>query len=153
MSNEAMTPLRLGILAAALLLSACASVSTQVVPLNPAQVYPPTQFVEVLLEKPARPYVEIAMLESRGGSEADLLNDARDKARALGADAIVRIETERHYQHPVALYDPWGDPFYWGPYRHRYHPFGPWGHPWGPYRVIPGGYHYVLKAMAVKYTG
>ena len=138
------------VLAAALALAACETVSTRVVPLNPAVQHPPTQNVEILLEKPTRPYVEIALIESRGFSEAALLNDARDKARALGADAIVRIAIERVDYPPVAVYDPWFDPFYWGPYRHGRFPIFP--QPWGPYRVVGGGSEYVLKAMAVKYV-
>lgn len=133
-----------------LLLAACATVSTQVVQLNPAQHYAPTQHVEVLLQKPTRPYIDIALLESRGGSEAELLNDARDKAAALGADAIVKVEIERHFHEPVAVYDPWFDPFYWGYYRYR--PFPPFPHPWGPYRVVGGGFSYTLKALAIKYA-
>ena len=146
----------------------CASVSTEVVRYNPAQSYAPTQNVEVLLQKPERAHVEIALLESRGGSEAALLNDARARARELGADAIVRVDTEKQVRPPVAYYDPWfHDPF-WGPHAfghfgHGYYspyPYGPWGfgHPWGPYGVggvgvVPGGVHYVLKATAIKYTG
>ena len=141
---------------AALLLGACATVSTRVVPLNPAQVFPPTQSVEILLQKPARPHIELAMIESRGGSEAELLDDAREKARLLGADALVRTDTERRYHPPITMYDPWYDPFYFGPYPHRYWgpwgPWGPWDYPWGPYRVIPGGYEYTLKAIAIRYS-
>lgn len=145
-----MQTLRHLVIGAALLLSACAAVSTKIVPLNPALQYPPTQYVEVLLEKPTRPHVDIALLESRGFSEAELLNDAREKAKALGADAIVRVESERIDHPPVAVYDPWFDPFYWGYYRQR--PFPAFPHPWGPYRVVGGGSEYVLKARAIKYT-
>lgn len=142
------------VLLCTLALGACANVSTQVVALNPAQSFPPTQFVEILLQKPERAHVEIALIESRGGSEADLLNEAREKARALGADAIVRIETERQYHPPVAIYEPWHDPFHWRGHRHRYYsPFGPWSSPWGAYHMIPPSYSYVLKVTAVKYTG
>lgn len=138
-------------------LAGCTSVSTEVVRFDHGRQYPPTERVEVLLQKPERPHVEIAMIEARGASEAALLNEAREKARALGADAIVRLETERHYREPVTFYDPWYDPFPWGRYRHPLRrPFSSWYHPWGPHygpppQVIPGGYHYVLKAMAVKY--
>jgi hypothetical protein len=142
--------IRILTLAAALLLGACA-VTTHVVPLNSAVQYPPTQHVEVLLQKPERPHVEIALLESRGDSEAELLNAAREKAKTLGADAIVRLETQRVYHPPVAVYDPWYDPFYSG-FRH-FRPYGYYPDPWGPYRVVGGGYSYVLKSMAVKFTG
>jgi len=149
-----MQKLRTLLLALGLALGGCTTVSTQVVPLNPAQVYPPTQFVEVLLEKPTRPHVEIALLESRGDSEAELFNDARAKAGALGADAIVKVEMQRRFHQPVAVYDPWYDPFYWGPYpyRHRYYsPFAPVYPPFGAYHVLPGGFSYILKAAAIRY--
>lgn len=135
-----------------LLAAGCATVSTEVVQLDPARNLAPTQNVEVLFEKPKRPYIEIALLESRGAvgtGEAELLNDAREKAKALGADAIVRVEAERIYHPPVAVYDPWYDPFYWPGYRFRALP--PFPHPWGTYRLIDGGYTYTLKAMAIKY--
>jgi hypothetical protein len=144
-----------------LLLGGCATVRTQVVELKPAQRYAPTEHVEILLEKPERPYTEIALLESRGeigASEADLLEQARREARALGADAIVRLEVTREYQPPVTLYEPWLDPFYYYPRYHRFHhyrPFGPFGPfpPFAtrPYRVVGGGYIYRLKALAIRY--
>jgi hypothetical protein len=134
-----------------LLLAACASVDTRVVPLGPAQQFAPTKAVEVLLQKPQRPHVEIALIESKGFSEAELLEDARERAKALGADAIVKQETERLFHPPVAVYDPWYDPFYFG--YHRFRPYPYYGSPWGPFRYTGGTYSYVLKAVAIKYTG
>ena len=133
-----------------LLLAACASVSTHVVELDPAQKYPPTASAEVLLQKPARPHVEIALIEASGGSEAEMLNDARERAKALGADAIVKTESERLYHAPVAIYDPWPDAFWYAPYRYRHFP--PHMYPWGTYRVVGGGYSYLLKVVAIRYT-
>jgi hypothetical protein len=141
----------LRILAAAALvaLAACSTV-TRVVELNPAQKYPPTTRVDVFLQKPDRPHVEIALIESRGESEAQMLNDAREKAAELGADAIVRTQVHTEYQPPVAVYDPWYDPWFWG---YRYRPWSPfYPHPWGSYRVIGGYNTYVMKAVAIKYT-
>lgn len=132
------------------LLSGCATVATEVVQYHPSVQYPPTQSVEVLLQKPARPHVDIGLIEARGGSEAELLNTAREKARALGANAIIKLEVERVYHEPVPIYDPWYDPFYFGYYRHRPYPLFP--HPWGPYRYVGGGFSYVLKAAAIRYT-
>jgi hypothetical protein len=136
--------------ALALLVSGCETVSTQVVQYDPAVQYPPTHSVEVLLQKPARPHTEIGLIEARGRSEAELLNTAREKARALGADAIVKVDVERVYHDPVPIYDPWFDPFYYGYYRHR--PFPPFPYPWGPYRYVGGGFTYTLKAAAIRYT-
>jgi hypothetical protein len=152
-----MNALRLLIVATALALAACAT-TTRVVRLDPGRTFPPTTSVEVLLEKPQRPFVEIALLESEGSSEADLLNAAREKAKALGADAIVRQDLGRMYHEPVAVYDPFYDPLYYGHYRWRPYPFygSPWGPAWGPYpysyRVVGGGYTYVLKTLAIRYT-
>jgi hypothetical protein len=145
--------------AALMLTAACASVSTQIVELNPTQKYPPTENVEVLLQKPTRPHTQIALIESRGTSEAELLNDAREKAKVLGADAIVKLETDRIYHEPVPVYDPWYDPFYWPYYRRPFGPFySPWGwgpYPWGAYpyayRYVGGYVSYVLKSAAIRY--
>ena len=133
-----------------LILAGCAAVSTKIVELDPARQYPPSAAVEVLLQNPARPHVEIALLESRGDSEADMLNDARERAKALGAHAIVKTGSERHYHPPVAIYDPWPDPFWYGPTRYRHFP--PYPYPWGAYRMAGGGYSYVLTAVAIRYT-
>jgi hypothetical protein len=131
-------------------LTACATVSTNVTELKPGQKYPPTAHVDVFLQKPERPHTEIALLESRGESEVAMLNDAREKARQLGADAIVRTHTHAEYHPPYAVYDPWYDPWFWG---YRYRPFSPfYPHPWGSYRVVGGYSIYVLKAVAIKYT-
>jgi hypothetical protein len=131
-------------LLAALLVTGCATVTTQVVEFKPTQRYAPTADVEILLEKPARAHEEIALIESRGEigtSEA----------------ALLELEIERHYHPPVMVYEPWHDPFWAYHHRYRFHPyhalrpFPPFMHPWGPYRVVGGGYTYTLKALAIRY--
>jgi hypothetical protein len=77
---------------------------------NPAEHDSPTHNVEVLVHKATRPHVELALIEAWGGSEADLLNEARERAKALGADAIGQLETQRIYNEPMPVYDPWYDP-------------------------------------------
>jgi hypothetical protein len=146
-----MKAIRLSALALALLLTACATVSTKVVELDPGKKYPPTQRVEILLQKPARPHIEIGLLESTGTSEADMLNDAREKARQLGADAIVKLDTERVYNPPAPVYDPfYYDPFYWGYHRPYFYP--PPYYPWGAYQVVGGYYSYRMQSVAIRYT-
>jgi len=132
-------------------LAGCASVTTRVVETNPAVRFPPTTNVEILFEPPQRPYTQIAMLETEGEfgvSELELLEDMRERARALGADAIVRTETRQWYQPPTPMYDPMYDPFF---YPRRYYPYAPFGSPYGGYRWVGGGYYYTAKAMAIKY--
>jgi hypothetical protein len=156
LSNEHMSRLPNALLFTAALLVGCATVTTHVVSLNPAQTFPPTQNVEILLEKPHRPYTSIGLLESRGEigtSEAELLQDIRTKAQQLGAHAVVKLESERLYQPPTAIYDPWYDPLF---YRYTYRPwqFGPpYGGPpyYGDYRLVGGGYFYVVKALAIRF--
>ncbi len=136
----------------ALHISGCATVSTRIVPLDPALKFAPSERVEILLEKPRRAYTEIALLESRGvagGGETELLEDAREKARVLGADAIIRLEVEKIIQPPVMIYDPPYGPFFFG---HPFHRF-PYFYPpyYGEYRVIGGGTVYTLKSLAIKY--
>jgi hypothetical protein len=137
-------------LLAVLLAAACASVSTQIVPLAPALNLAPSTGVEILLEKPKRPHREIALLESRGmvgDTEADLWQDAREKAQAIGADALVRLEVYRTVHHPIVYYDPFLTPYYSPYYPTPY--FFP--NPFPEYRVIPGGVAYTLKSLAIKY--
>ena len=141
-------------------LAGCASVATQVTLLDPARQYAPTQNVAILFDFPPQPYVKIALIEAQGtvgGSESELLEDARKKAQALGADAVVRLEVISVYQPPVRVYDPWyGDPFYWRyryPYRSPYlYPYAYGPYPYGEYRWIGGGNVQTLKAVAIKYA-
>jgi hypothetical protein len=134
------------------LLAGCASVSTQVVRLDPAAHYAPTKNVRILLDEPKQPYRKIAIIDARGsigGSEAELLEEARNKAKTLGADAIVRLAGSTLYEPPIAIYDPWFDPFY---YRMAYYqPF--WWYPsyYGEYRLVGGGYYHTLKALAIRF--
>ena len=95
--------------ASLLLLSACAT-TTSVVLLDPTKQYSPTQSVEILLKPPSKPYVEIAKLEAKGSAgqpETELLEDLREKARQIGADAIIVVDTSSVYHPPVIVYDPW----------------------------------------------
>ena len=132
----------------------CATVKTDVLLLG-STPYPPTTEVEILDALPSRPHVRIAIIEARGDvgvSEVAVLAELRDRARQLGADALVRAETREVYQAPVRVYEPYYDPFFYprrfSPYPYRYQPFGP---PWGSYRWVGGGYHLVVKATAIRY--
>ena len=133
-------------------IAGCASVKTDVL-LFGNTPYPPTTEVEILDALPSQPHVRIAMIEARGDvgvSEVEVLARLRDRARQLGADALVRAETREVYQAPVRVYEPYYDPFFYPRrfYPYRYQPFGP---PWGSYRWVGGGYHLVVKATAIRY--
>jgi hypothetical protein len=141
-------------------LAGCASVATDVTIFDPAQKFAPTENVVILLDYPAQPYVKVALIDAQGsvgGSEAALLDEARKRARELGADALVRMEVNSVYQPPVRVYDPaYADAFY-SRYRYPYLPFyyQPYGlalSPYDSYRWVGGGNVQILKAVAIKYT-
>jgi len=55
--------------------------------------YPPTPRVEVLNQPPSRPYKSFAVLEYEPASHsATLIEGLKDKAREIGADAIILCE-------------------------------------------------------------
>jgi len=56
--------------------------------------YAPTENVEVLFEPPIKPYESFAMIEARSytvprATIPDLINELKNKAKNLGADAII----------------------------------------------------------------
>ncbi len=144
----------------AAVLAGCASVSTQVTILDPARKFAPTENVVILLDYPAQPHVKIALIEAHGGiggSEADLLQEARKRAQALGADAVVRMEVNSVYQPPVRVYDPAYAHLFYSRYRYPYrsfyypsYPFSPY--PFDDYRWVGGGTVQTLKAVAIRFT-
>jgi hypothetical protein len=149
----------LATLACLLALGGCASVTTHVVVLDPTARYEPTKDVLVLLRPPERPYVEIAKLESKGiigEVEAVLIEDARDKAKALGADAIITLETLSEWHPPVSVWDPWPLelPWYrdrWARQRFWYSYGPPFPYMYPEYRVLPGGNTLTLRALAIRF--
>ena len=148
--------MRLATTIVALLVSGCAS-TTSVVLLDPAKQYPASAAVQILLKAPQRAYIEIAKLESRGligEPEPDLLEDARKRAAAIGADAIIVIETSSVDQPPVIVLDPWPPylPWYqdrWRGYRYWNFP-PPYAYSLGP-MTLPGGKTYTVRSIAIKY--
>lgn len=140
----------IGSLLITLLTAGCATVSTEIVPLSPGLKFAPTQNVDILFERPQRPYREIALLESRGmvgDSEVQLWQDARAKAQALGADALLRVDVYKTVVPPMAIYDPFLTPYYSPFYPTPYF----FAYPFPEYRVLPGGVAYTLKTVAIRY--
>ena len=139
------------------LLAGCGT-TTSVVMLDPARQYAPTGSVVILLKPPDKPYVEIAKLESRGipgEPETSVLEDARERARQIGADAIIVEESAGIYHPPVLMYDPWPPLLPW--YHDRWYGYPYWHFP-SPYmfgpniQSLPGGYTYTVRSIAIKFT-
>ena len=96
----------LPLLLAVALLSACTR--TDAVRMNDSTRYAPSQYLDVLNEPPSQPYEVISLLESRGAvgqSLPALLESMRDRAKRLGADAIIPTEERSQYQAPGFVYN------------------------------------------------
>ena len=140
-------------LALCAVIGGCASVATQITLLDPAQKFPPSGHVSIVFEYPPQPYIKLALIEAQGmagGSEAALLEEARKRAAALGADAVVRLEVTSFYQPPVLVYDPTYSNMFYPHHRYAYRYFYPQPSP-GPffprddYRWVGGGEVPALK--------
>lgn len=147
----------LSILVAAIM-AGCASVTSRVTVLDPAQSFPPTRDVAILFEYPPGPYTRVALIESEGvvgGTETDLLEDARKRAAELGADAVVRLELRVMHYPPMPVYDPTYPNLFYAPYRYPYrYYYPPYPYPLFPYdgyRLVGGGDALALKSMAIRY--
>jgi hypothetical protein len=141
----------------AAIVAGCASVSSQVTLLDPALVYAPTQTTAILFDFPPQPHVKIALIEVQGtvgGSEAELVDEGRKKAQALGANAIVRLEVNSVYQPPDIIYNPWFGYPYYQRYRYSYRPFPVYPYVYAPpyaFSQVGGGNIQTLKAVAIRY--
>jgi len=144
----------------ATIVAGCASVATHVTVLDPAQKFAPTKDVAILFDYPPQPYSKLALIESQGvvgGTESELLEDARKRATALGADAVVRLEVKAVYYPPMPVYDATYPNLFYSPqrYPYRYSGYPPYPYPLLPYdgyRLVGGGEAQMLKAMAIRYT-
>jgi hypothetical protein len=56
--------------------------------------YPPSSKVDILLEPPSRPFKQIAILESKAENSTMAIARIREKAKELGADAIMPLNKE-----------------------------------------------------------
>ena len=91
---------------AALCMGGCSSAPREVHVCDPHNVRPAcrAESVELLTRKPARPYREIAVVDSFRAKKLDadttarMMEDLRKKAAALGADAVVEVRRleDRH---------------------------------------------------------
>jgi hypothetical protein len=84
--------------------------TTRVVMFYESDKYPPTKSVDILSAAPDKPCKAIAILETTGPSNAslpDLLESMRQKAKDIGADAIIPTQDASQRQVRGRLYVPW----------------------------------------------
>ncbi len=124
--------MRHALLLVLLALGVSACTTTDAVRLNESSRYAPSQYVEVLNELPTQPYEVISLLESRGAvgqSLPALLESMRERAKGLGADAIIPTEERSEYREPGFMYNAF----------------------LGGYQSLPGGRVPILRGYAVIY--
>lgn len=111
-------------------ISGCAQ--TSAVMLDSRKSYAPTSAVEILIEKPQRNHVVIAMLEATGpvGTPlTQLIESMRLKAQAVGADAVIPTENASRNVPQGIIFNQW----------------------LGGYQTIGGGNLPIIRGIAIKY--
>lgn len=117
-----------------LLLTACATPEAEI--LSKVESFPPTLSVEVLLDRPTRPFKTIAILgDMYGGTPEEVNARLSRKAQEIGADAIIIVGVQDKSTTHWLLYEPY------------YYPHGDY---WPHYRPVRHTYR-VVRAHAIKY--
>jgi hypothetical protein len=113
-----------------IILSSCAT--TSVALLDESTNYPPTQSVQILTSNPNQRFKVIAHLETKGSagqSLPELLESMREKAKTIGADAIIPTEEGIEKVQQGIIYNPW----------------------LGGYQTIGGGNFPILRGYAIVF--
>ena len=116
-----------------LLIAGCAQ--TSVVMNDRAPKFPPTEIVDVLYEKPNRKYIEIGLMETKLSAAnttitlPDLIKNMKEKAKSLGADAIIIIGAHQEQTPQGLMYNPY----------------------LGGYQTVGGHSMPVVRGIAIKY--
>lgn len=113
------------------ILSSCAT--TSIILLDESTNYPPTNSVQILMSAPKVPYKVIAHLETKGTagqSLPELLENMREEAKTIGADAILPTEEGNEKVQQGIIYNPW----------------------LGGYQTIGGGNRPILRGYAIVYS-
>ncbi len=85
-------------IATALSLVACAAPQPDVARATPSSTYAPTANVQLLEQPPTRPYTEIGTIDEPGepgALRAQVLAQILEKARQMGADAVIVTDVSR----------------------------------------------------------
>ena len=111
-------------------MTSCSTPRTTAVMLGNSTTYSPTNNIEILMKPPQKPYIEIELLENpQGFNVPDLLIEMKEKAKQLGADAILYINESIRHHPPSTTYIPIT----------------------GGYQSIGGVTYIKVKAIAIKY--
>ena len=117
-----------------LVLTGCATPEAEI--LSKVESFPPTLSVEVLLDRPTRPFKTIAILgDIYGGTPEEVNERLSRKAREIGADAIVIMGVHDKSTTDWLLDEP------------HFYPHGTY---WPRYRPVKHNYR-MVRAHAIKY--
>ncbi len=112
------------------ILSGCALSSASL--LDDSKQYAPTSSAAILIEAPTRPYEQIGFIETEGWLNQplpQLLESMKQKAMALGADAVMNIQDVSTQQSGGLIYNP----------------------TLGGYQSLPSGVKPKIRGIAIKY--
>ena len=104
----------------------------------------------LLAEVPQRPYDEIARIEARGApgtNPRDACAELREKAGALGADAVIKVAQRRRHDATPAPYEPPLGNAYPGPLG----ALEPGAFPAAGADLRIRGPYYVVEGIAIRY--
>lgn len=108
----------------------------------------------LLAEAPARPYEEIARIEARGApgtNPHDAYAELREKAGALGADAVIRVAQRRRHDATPAPYEPQDRPRLGNAYPGPLGALEPGAFPAEGADLRIRGSYYVVEGIAIRY--
>jgi hypothetical protein len=114
----------------------------------------PGRPVALLQAEPERPHEVIGKVEARGTPGDNLRRvheQLRDKARALGADAVVEVEVRQHFDATPAPYDAPQLPLPGNAYPGPLHSFEPGAFPPAGFDVRARGSYYVIEGLAILF--
>ena len=110
--------------------------------------------VVLLAEAPQRPYEEIARIEARGApgtQQPDAYAELREKAGALGADAVIKLAERRRHDATPAPHDPPDRPRLGNAYPGPLGAFEPGAFPAEGADLRIRGPYYVVEGIAIRY--
>ena len=99
----------------AILLLNCSAMNVQM--MDDVPEYLPSQKVKIISQVPDVPYQIIAKIELKGRADAtvfELVEEIKEKAKELGADAIIPILEEHEQKEFEQVYDPWVGVYFGG---------------------------------------
>ena len=95
------------LIALVIYISGCAGADVML--LDPSKSYSPTENVQLLLDKPKRPYNIIAVIEAKGSqynNESQTVRAAQTRAAKIGAHAIFLISNQNEHVSPQVIPNP-----------------------------------------------